>query len=53
MAEQPLNRAQRRSRKAALIAYVLDGPKPKPICGQAKAAARRRTRAEREAGGGK
>jgi hypothetical protein len=44
-----LNREQRRAKQRALTAYVLDGPKRAPVCGQAKAAARRRARAEREA----
>jgi hypothetical protein len=44
-----LNREQRRAKQRALTSYVLDGPKPEPVCGQAKAAARRRARAEREA----
>lgn len=41
--DQP-NRRDRRARRKALTAYVLDGPPKQPVCGQAKAAARRRAR---------
>ncbi|MET7944357.1 hypothetical protein [Streptomyces sp. NPDC005302] len=38
-----LNREKRRARKRAVIKQLLDGPPKKPVCGQAKAAARART----------
>ncbi|MCX5285675.1 hypothetical protein [Streptomyces sp. NBC_00198] len=43
--EQPTrrNRQQRRDRQKALIKHLLDGPPRRPVCGQAKAAARART----------
>lgn len=52
MAVQRLNRAERRARARALTAYVLDGPTREPVCGQSKAAARKRRRAERKDAGG-
>ncbi|MFJ8798517.1 hypothetical protein [Streptomyces sp. NPDC102487] len=38
-----LNRQKRRARKRAVIRQILDGPPKKPVCGQAKAAARARS----------
>ncbi|MET7746190.1 hypothetical protein [Streptomyces sp. NPDC005385] len=41
--EKPrLNRRERRERKRAVIKQLLDGPPRPPVCGQAKAAARKR-----------
>ncbi|MFJ8006090.1 hypothetical protein [Streptomyces fagopyri] len=39
------NRAERRQLKTTLIKRLLDGPPREPVCGQAKAAARARARA--------
>ncbi|MFC8676690.1 hypothetical protein ACFUEN_28895 [Streptomyces griseorubiginosus] len=43
-----MGRRERRARQRQAIKQLLDGPPRKPVCGQAKAAARARERADTE-----